>query len=54
MSTHVEAFLEGGPLGGEVRLIDDRLPLWDPEVPGWTGVYVPAADGGWTWEADDG
>jgi hypothetical protein len=53
VSTHVEAFLEGGPLDGETRVLDDRLPLWDPEVRGWDGFYILDADGAWVWTEDD-
>lgn len=53
MSTHVEAFLEGGPHDGETRVIDDRVWEWDPEVECWAGVYVRSAGSPvWTWAHD--
>jgi hypothetical protein len=39
MSTHVEAYLEGGPHDGATRIIDDRDTEWDPDVEGWVGCY---------------
>lgn len=53
MSTHVEAFLEGGPHGGETRVLDDRETEWDPDVEGWVGCYErPAGGPVWVWVDD--